>query len=392
MTDLLGPASAANSVTTRPADGRTFGASDTWAKDATTATSNDGTQWSASCFNGLLAQLRNLIRGRNIAVDNTNDSMVLQAVQTMAPPFAVDTGTPGALAVNVNQPGFQLVAGTRIWVKAANTIPGPASIATTLALTNSAGPTTSFGTLNITRQDGSGGLNAYDMLANGVYELVYDGVEFQLPQPAIPGLTGDVKWAAAGTAQSGYLALNGLTIGPAGSPATALQAAQAQGLFTFLYNNFSRALCPLNGSDLGSAAANWAGGRTIALPDWQCKAVVGVDAMGGASATNRLAGVPVTAGASGTPGSTLGEALHALSTAELPTHTPSGTIGGSQSFSNVWMGSSGSIVNTGGTPVNQANTLTVQGSNFTFTGNPIGSGGAHDNTQLSVTAVAFVRL
>jgi hypothetical protein len=391
MTDAFGPANAANSVTAEPADTRVFGANDTWFQDCSPGQQN-GTAYGASFFNFMLAMLRGAVRGMNIPVNNANTSMLLQAIQATRAPYAADTGTtPGQLVVDVNQPGFQLIVGvTRIWVMPAFTIPGPSTIATRLTLNNSAGPTTSFGNIVISRQDGTGGLNAYDMVAGGIYELIYDGREFQLTRPAIPGVTGDVKWAAAGTSQSGYVPLNGLTIGPVGSGATALAAAQAQGLFTFIYDNFSRALCPLNGSDLGSDVLNWAGGRTIALPDWQCKAVVGVDAMGGAASTGRLTGVPVTAGAAATPGSTLGEALHTLSTGELPTHTPSGTIGGSQAFGAVDNAAGGNVYTTGGQ--GQVETITVEGSNFTFTGNPIGSNGAHNNTSLVITGIPFIRL
>lgn len=83
MTDLLGPANAVNSVTTEPGDARVFGSADTFFKDCSSSTAQDGTAIGASWLNGILQQIRAFIRGAGITLDNTNDSMLLQAAQAL---------------------------------------------------------------------------------------------------------------------------------------------------------------------------------------------------------------------------------------------------------------------------------------------------------------------
>src|SRR5258708_8365403 len=104
--------------------------------------------------------------------------------------------------------------------------------------------------------------------------------------------------------------------------------------------------------------------------------------MGNAPA-GRLLASNVTSGGGDTittPNATGGEANHTQSIAELPVHTPSGTIGGSQTFhANV-----GSILGPTGAATNQLEMITTQpnhnitinGATFTFTSKSISSGAA----------------
>src|SRR5689334_12543063 len=101
--DIVGPANAPNAVTVRPADTRTFGANDTWFKDCTSPTANDGTKIQAGFFNAFTALFRNLIRGNGqtvggvdiVTLDNADDNMALKAVQHLIqrglPGYAADT-------------------------------------------------------------------------------------------------------------------------------------------------------------------------------------------------------------------------------------------------------------------------------------------------------------
>jgi hypothetical protein len=84
MTDLLGPASAANSTTARPADARIFGGTDTFFKDCTSPAANDGTVVEQAYLNAMLMQIRRAIRGMSVAENNANDDMLLNAIQSAA--------------------------------------------------------------------------------------------------------------------------------------------------------------------------------------------------------------------------------------------------------------------------------------------------------------------
>ena len=430
MTDLLGLANAANSVTVMPADSRVFGTSDTFFQDCTSPTSNNGTAYGAAFFNALLAQVRAVIRGMGITQDNTNASMLLQAIQAVSPPYAADTGAQNALIVNVNQPGFTLGAGSIIRTKVAYTITGPATIQVYNGASN-------LGTFNLTRSDASA-LNPYDLVAGQMAALTYDGTEFQIPRGDAGG-TGDVKWKLTGTTLTGWVPLNGLTIGSASSAATGRANADCQQLYYLLWNNFSNTLCPVTGGRGGSASADWTANKPIQLPDAQCKTLLGVDGMGGAATTGRLSGVPVTAGAAATLGSTLGEALHALATGELASHNHGVTDPGhSHSVNdpghnhsvndpghahtfNIYVNSTvagdnaescnqagvqfsgapthasttGISNNSSGTGISNNASGTGVSNNAADTGistQAAGSGTGHNNTQLSLTAVLFARL
>lgn len=79
--DILGPANAPNSVTSRPTETRIFGAADTFFKPCSTPGSLDGTAVQAVFLNGLLQQVRRAIRGMGVTENNSDDDMLLKALQ-----------------------------------------------------------------------------------------------------------------------------------------------------------------------------------------------------------------------------------------------------------------------------------------------------------------------
>jgi hypothetical protein len=82
MTDLLGFGSnAVNVVTALPGETRVFGAPDTYAKDCSSPSANDGTVIPAAWANGILKQVRTAIRSAGVTEDNTDDSMLWKAMQ-----------------------------------------------------------------------------------------------------------------------------------------------------------------------------------------------------------------------------------------------------------------------------------------------------------------------
>lgn len=123
----------------------------------------------------------------------------------------------------------------------------------------------------------------------------------------------------------GFVAMNALTIGNAASGAG---YASADSLFLFVRNwlDFSNTQCPIltsagAASTRGAnAVADFNANKRLTLPNGKGLGMIGVDTMAG-SASTFLAGVPVTIGNTTTPGSILGESLHALSSGENALHT-----------------------------------------------------------------------
>lgn len=138
-------------------------------------------------------------------------------------------------------------------------------------------------------------------------------------------VTGDVKAAHGNDIQDGWLPLNAKTIGNPSSGATARANADVQALFTYLWNKDSS--LAVSGGRGVSASVDWAASKTIALPDYRGRVLVGVDQMGAAA----TAGV-ITSATTANPdkvGQPVGAEGVALSTGQLPVFTPSVTIGNS---------------------------------------------------------------
>jgi hypothetical protein len=87
-TDIFGPGAfgAARAVTIRPAatPNNTPGAADTFFRDCSTSTAEDGTEIRAAHHNFIAQNLRRLVRGAGVPEDNTDDDLVLKSVQAIA--------------------------------------------------------------------------------------------------------------------------------------------------------------------------------------------------------------------------------------------------------------------------------------------------------------------
>ena len=123
---------------------------------------------------------------------------------------------------------------------------------------------------------------------------------------------------------AGYVAANALKIGNTNSGANNASPANLL-LFRFVWLTFSNSQCPLFNS-AGQAIqrganpdADWNANNSITLPDGRGVGLIGVDGMG-SGGTGLLNGVPVVIGNNTTPGSIIGENLHALSSNEMPSH------------------------------------------------------------------------
>lgn len=87
-----------------------------------------------------------------------------------------------------------------------------------------------------------------------------------------PGFVGISFTAAAPT---GWLNLQGGTIGNAASGAGARANADTAALFAYLWNNLSNSVAPVSGGRGANAAADFAANKTITLPDWRNRKPMG---------------------------------------------------------------------------------------------------------------------
>ena len=166
----------------------------------------------------------------------------------------------------------------------------------------------------------------------GVTILAYDGLLVIGPSSGGGGgasvdattvlATGDVKPKYGTGSLTGFVRLNGRTIGSATSGATERANADVQALFEYLWT--ADANLAVSGGRGASGNADWLANKTIALPDFRGRVPAALDDMGN-SAAGRL--TVTYFGASGiTLGAAGGSESKALITGNLPPYTPAGSI------------------------------------------------------------------
>lgn len=178
--------------------------------------------------------------------------------------------------------------------------------------------------------------------------------------------TGDTKWRPTAEQLSGFVRLNGRTIGSSTSGASEFANAAAQALFIYLWNTFPDSLCTVIGGRGANALADWNANKQITLLDFRGCAIVGLDDMGSTDSL-RLTGAPVAFGGRTTAASRIGETTHLLSLTEVPIHThvptltlPSATLtlpSAALTLPSATL-TNGSVVNTNGAPVFTGNAVT----------------------------------
>jgi microcystin-dependent protein len=216
---------------------------------------------------------------------------------------------------------------------------------------------------------------------------------------AIGGVpTGAMMMYGSFTAPSGWVRLNGLTIGNAASSATERANADTSTLFSFLWTNYADAVCAVSSGRGASAAADYAANKTITLPDLRGRAFFGLDGMGNVAAS-RLGSVVTS---SNTMGGTGGAETVTLTEANLAAHThAAGTLATASDgahthtyseaqYTNAAVNNSTSVATSnasGTTSSNGAHTHTITGS----TGSA-GSGTAHSNMPPAFLTSFIIKL
>jgi len=129
------------------------------------------------------------------------------------------------------------------------------------------------------------------------------GGDIQIGGISVINPTGVILPYIGATAPSGWIIANGDTIGDVGSGADDASA-DNEALFTLLWNSMADAQAPVSTGRGVSAAADWAAGKTITIPDLRGK---------------------FPGGAGGTAMATLGDSggaeTHTLVESEIPAHT-----------------------------------------------------------------------
>jgi hypothetical protein len=136
--------------------------------------------------------------------------------------------------------------------------------------------------------------------------------------PTTIAATGDVKFRPTSEVLTGWVKLNGLTIGSATSGATGRANADTQALFIYLWTSCDNTHCHVPGGRGATGLADFTANKQLSLPDWRGRIAVGLDDMGAGAATRLSQATFSGADTSTTPGGNGGESGHFQNQGQLP--------------------------------------------------------------------------
>lgn len=155
--------------------------------------------------------------------------------------------------------------------------------------------------------------------------------------------TGAVTSYVGSSAPTGWVLLNGGTIGNASSGGTTRANDDTEDLFTLLWDSMADAEAAVSSGRGASAAADFAANKTITLPDSRGRVLITVDGSAGIITSSSTDGANAdTLGGKG------GTQTHQLTTTEMPAHNhdiyyqTSATGGGAKKEVSPFSGSAGS--------------------------------------------------
>lgn len=143
--------------------------------------------------------------------------------------------------------------------------------------------------------------------------------------PTTVAATGDVKWRLESTTISGWVRINGRTIGNAASGASERAFADTQALFVYIWSTYADTICPVVGGRGASALADYNANKQITLLDARGRTIFGLDDMGNA-ALGAFTNVAFTKGNATTGGASGGKNSTTLTIPNLPPYTPTGVV------------------------------------------------------------------
>jgi hypothetical protein len=216
--------------------------------------------------------------------------------------------------------------------------------------------------------------------------------------------TGDFKLRYDVAIISGFVRLNGKTIGSAASGATELADPSAQALFNYLWVK-DTTLVVTPGGRGASAAADWAANKQLTLPDGRNRLLMALADMGN-SDVGLLASNTFTKGNQITLGSMLGVARRAIDSTMLPshyhsaaiydpthTHTYGYTSWGNQAGNQAgYWGLSSNAFNATATTGGAATGVRVNSSNGIDTTYSAGGGGPFDIANPALLITVYMKL
>jgi microcystin-dependent protein len=136
--------------------------------------------------------------------------------------------------------------------------------------------------------------------------------------------TGMIISELVNSTRTGFVRLNGRTIGNPASLATERANTDTSALYTYLWNNLPNTVAPVSSGRGASAPADFSANKNIGLPDMRGKTFIGLDDMGN-TAASAFSGLTFDIGSAIIAGSTIGANSVVLDSGQMPAHSHSGT-------------------------------------------------------------------